>query len=1017
MSSIETISRKVRAYARRQNTVDLASLLILSLAGVVIALAVALFMLRSPWYGLLGLAPLFFFRARGLPARARELEKKAGLKGEIVAAIQLSRLPADSKEQYSRELIEAFIDDAATRVALIDVARHIRRDGLARAARFFLIAVILFLIHPAFFPSRFWYALERRIEYRVEPGDAELPKDTKVGVGLRLWGVHLPPAVVLETRAGSRVERQKLAVEDGVAAVNLTVSEPVTYCFSFFGHRTERFVLSPIEPLRIEQLTFRLRFPAHTGRAEETVTGRQLIAPDRTVVQIEGRASAPLDQAWFEYGDTVALARDGREFRGEFTVRESGAAILRLAARGTLEEPIRIYSIPDLAPLVEIFEPGADVYLPREMRLQLGVRCSDDYGLAAGEFCYTMDRDSKRALPLKAGAFEDTVSFEWDLAGLGMLPGDEVSYYVTVRDNGGQTARSRSYTVRFPSMEQIYDEVTEKRDWLQSGIDEVSGEHEKQMAETARIHERFMKERELSWAGQEQLREAIRNEEEILQKIDEWHGELEQTIEKLKEGVILDPASIARLEEIARILEEIAPEELRRALENLRAAMEQKPVDMDRALEQLQQRQEELARALERSLEILQRYEHEEKLRQLAAEVQELAEQQAAVEELSELDEGTALEKQEEIDARMDELARRLDELAGSEGLEQEISEALEQMARDMAAMMNAAAGDKKTGLGNMALSLQQLFEKLTQGRHADVRGELLAGLNQVIETSKAQEQLASEAGPADAHGQQGIIQATATIAELLFGLEAKSFFVGPHIGKGLARAIRRMEEAQQSAAQDQARRAKANEAMKELNLVARDILFALKMMAQDGSSTGMNSFMQQMANITQGQMMLSQSLMSIMPIPMPGMSAAQQAQLRRLAQRQRALREALEALRGEAAAGKYQDMLDNMVGEMKEMEEDLFQYKVDRELIERQKKVISRLLDSQRSIRREDHAQKRESKPGQDMPDRAGPAPLSPDLGRDELREILQEELRKPLPREYEVYIREYFKALLEAE
>ncbi len=201
---------------------------------------------------------------------------------------------------------------------------------------------------------------------------------------------------------------------------------------------------------------------------------------------------------------------------------------------------------------------------------------------------------------------------------------------------------------------------------------------------------------------------------------------------------------------------------------------------------------------------------------------------------------------------------------------------------------------------------------------------------------------------------------------------------------------------------------------MKELNLVARDILFALKTMMEDGSSTGMNSFMQQLANITQGQMMLGQSLMNILPIPMQGLSQAQKAQLRRLAQRQRELKEALQSLKGDAAAGKYQDILDNMIGEMEEIEQDLFRYKLDRELIERQRKVISRLLDSQRSIRKEDFSQRRESKPGQDILERTRPAALSRELGVDELRRLLQEELRKPYPKEYEMYIREYFKALL---
>lgn len=1015
MRNIDVISRKAKKYAREQSIIDFASVLIFAFAAVVISLSVALFLLRSPWYGLIGVLPFFFFRPATVLERARELEKKAGLRGEIVSSLQLSEIPADSKEKYSRELIQAFIDDAAEKVRKMRVGKHVTYGRLAMAARYLLVTLAFVLIYPAFFPARFWYALNHRIEYRVSPGHAEYPKDAKADLTLHLWGVYVPKKIILKLNTAEKTVQQSVRVENGIADTSVMVSDHITYRFAFLEHETKTYELYPIEPLYIETLTFRLRYPAYSSLTEDTMTGRQLVAPAQTVVYLEGTASEQLESAWLEFGDTVALEHDDKAFSGQFRIKESGTAMLHLTARSSLDEPIRIYSIPDLMPLVDIFYPGADVNLPRDMKLEIGVRCSDDYGLSGGAFYYTFDKEFKKSIGIKSGAFEDTVIFTWDLSELGMLPGDEASYYVVVQDNGGQLTRSSGYRVYFPTMEQMYEEVSEKEALLQTDIAQMQAEHGEQMKETARIQEKIMKEREFSWADQEQLREAIKKEEAILRKVDEWQAELEQTIEKLKEGVILDQKSIERLNEIARILEEIAPEELRKALEDLRFATDKKPADIQRALEQLQQRQEELARALERSLEILRRYEQEEKLRRLAEEAQRLSEQQELIEEMSGADEELGADKQQDIDQGMEELVEKLNELASSEGLEQEIQDALQQMAMDLQVMKNAGRQEKKAGLQNLAMGLQQLYDKLTQGRVANLRKNLLESLKQVIETSKAQEKLATEGLKIDPGMQQEIIRATETIAESLFQQQSKSFLVGPQIAKGLARATLRMEEAQKARDQDRTSKIRATEAMTELNLVARDILFALQKMAEEGSSTGMNSFMQQLANITQGQMTLNQSLMNILPIPMQGgLSQGQRAQLQRLAGRQRALREALESLKGEPAAGQFQDVLDSVIDEMKDIEEALFQYKVSRDLIERQKKVISKLLDSQRSIRKEDYAQKRESKPGQTILDRESPAPLTRELGKDELRELLQQELRKPFPKEYEIYIREYFKALL---
>jgi hypothetical protein len=1017
MSNIGIIQEKTAKYTRIQNLIDFTSVLIFVCSLVIIALSVALLLMKSPWYGLLGLIPLLFFRPASVMQRARELEQKVELKGEIVGSLQLAKIPEDSKERYSRELIQAYIDDAATRIRDIRIENFLNYRPLIRSAGFVLIALALFLIQPAFFPGRFWYALYHRVEYRVSPGNMEYPKDAQADIALRVWGVYMPKTVQIILSTAEETGRRTLKVEDGVTRTSVTVSNPLVYSFEFFEHRTAPHELYPIEPLYIENLTFRLEYPGITKLAGETRTGRQLVVPYQTAVYVQGRASQELSQARFEYGDTISFEHEGRDFSGRFNVTESGTATLHLAGRSTLREPIRIYAIPDLAPLVDIFYPGINVDLPYDMKLDIGIRCSDDYGLSAGTFYYSLDEEYTRELPVNTGAFEDTVVFTWDLSELGMLPGDELSYYVAVRDNSGKVTRSTIYYVHFPTMEQMYEEVSEKETMLQTDIADMQSEHADQMKEAARIQEKIMKERDLSWSEQEQLGEMVEKEEEIMAKISEWQDELAKTIEKLKEGVILDQESIERLKEISRILEEIAPEELKKSLEDLRLAMERKPADIARALDQLKERQEELARALERSLEILKRFEQEEKLRQYAEKARDLAEQQEMLQELSEADGELAAQKQQDIDQGMDELAEKLNELASSEGLEQEIKDALGQMAAQMREMKGASGSDKKMGLENLAMSLQRLYEKLTQGRLVNLRKNLLESLNQVIETSKAQEGIIDDIDKGlkiDPGAQQEIIRATETIAESLFQQQAKSLLVGPQIGKGLARATLRMEEVLKAHSQDKVNRAKATDAMKELNLVARDILFALKMMMEDGSSTGMSSFMQELANLTKSQMMLGQSMMSILPVPMQGLSQAQKAQLRRLAARQRDLREALQSLRGDAAAGKYQDVLEDVINEMQDIEQELFQYKLDRELIERQRRVISKLLDSQRSIRREDFAQKRESKPGQDVLDRTSPAALSGELGKDELRRLLQEELRKPYPEEYEVYIREYFRVLL---
>ncbi|UCG91694.1 MAG: hypothetical protein JSV97_11560 [candidate division WOR-3 bacterium] len=1016
MSAIDSITKKVKGYAYHQQWVDFTAYFIFTIATLLISASIALFLLKSPLYGLIGLIPLLFYRPVSLIERARELEKKLNLKNEVVSSIQLSLIPRDNKEKYSRELISAFIDDAARRIEGIDVTKFINYRSLHKSVQFLLIVLVFVLIHPAVFPAHFWYSLNHEIEYRVEPGDGAYPMDQEINIALNLTGVYMPENVGLIISQEKGFVTEKIDVENSVATKKMRLVEPVTYRFTFLDHITDEFRLIPIAPIYIEELIFHLTFPRSTNLKEQIKTGKELIVPRGTRVHMYGRASTLLDSASFEYGDTITLPCEGDEFSGEYIVRESGIALLHLHALSSLKEQIRIYAIPDLAPLVDIFYPGYNITMPNDMRVTVGIRCSDDYGLDRATFYYTFDEEQKQMLQINRGALEDTLFFEWNLSDLGMLPGDEVYYFADVVDNAGNTTRSKTYYIYFPTMEEIYEEVSQKEENLLQDFHDLHSEHTDEIEEAMRIQQKIMKERKISWAEQEKLAELIRKEEKILEKIEEWQAELEKTLEQLSEGIILDQKSLERLQEIMKILQEIAPDELRDALEQVQLQLDQRPEVMQRSLQALKDAQEELAKALERTLELLERYRQEERLKELAQWAEELARSAEELEQVVKEDKDVDISSEvTELNEDIMRLADAMEELAESRGLEQEIKDALENMAQETTEISSAELGEKKEGLDRLAGELQQWYESVTKSRAAQVRKKLLEILNQLIDISKTEERFSQDTIGVDMAVQDQVITATKIVAESLYTQQRKSMYVTPHMSKNLARAIKHMEQAKNMRQQKHIGQQNSQEAMRLINVVCYEMFRNLEIITGGGSSTGMDKFMQGLSDITKGQMSFNQSMFNMLPLPMGGLSGEQMAQLRRLAGRQRALREALEALRADAGVGQYQELLDDVVQDMKETEEELYQYKVTRELIERQKKVLSRLLDSQRSIRKEDFTKERKSKPGEDILERLSPKPLTEQLGRDELRELIQQALRESYPKEYELYIREYFKTLLE--
>jgi hypothetical protein len=1015
MSNIDLIINKVKKFARHQQLINVSAYLIFTFSTILISISIALFLLKSPLYGIIGIIPLFFFRFISFIERARTLEKRLGLNGELINSIQLSYIPKQSKERYSQELINAYVDGVAAKIKNIDFKKYISHNILHNTLQFLLISIAFALIHPAILPDHFWYSLNHKIDYFTEPGDGEYLKGSEIEIALHITGVYTPTRADLIISSRDKVVKDKIVIQNGIARKKIKLDESITYQFKFLDHETNEFTLVKLEPIYIEALSFHLKYPPYTKLKEETKTGRQIIAPQGTRIFMQGMASQPVKSAQFLSTDTLNLTCKNNTFTGEFVVIESGTAILYLKSFTELKEQIIIYAVPDLAPLIDIFFPGYNINLPSDMEIDVGIKCSDDYGLSRAKFYYEFEEENTKNLVLKKGAIEDTIYFKWDLSDLGMLPGDEVSYFAEITDNAGNINTSRRYYIYFPTMEEIYDEISKKEELIQKDLEELQTEHTDESEKIARIHQKLMKERKLVWADQEKLREAITKEKEILNKIDEWQTELERTIEKLNQGIILDQESIERLQEISKILQEIAPDELKQALENLQLALDKTPRDMQKALDELKQSQKDLAKALERTLEILKRFQQEEQLKELAQMAKDLALKADDIEKLAEQDKNLNLDKDiAELNKGIDELIKGLEELAESEGLEQEIKEALEQIAQQMSEISeysSATLKDKKKGLKLTAADLKNLYESFIKGRVASLRKNLLEILNQLIDISKAEENLYKQNQETDIEQQDQIIEATKVIADSLYAQQIKSLYVTPHMGKNLARAISHMNKAKQKNIDKQ----NAQEAMRSINLVCLEILRNMQSMAEGGSSTGMDEFLEGLSKISKGQMSITQSLSAFLPIPVSGLSGEQKAQLQKLAGKQRALREALESLRGEAGATKYQDLLDHIASEMKKSEEALYQYKLDRKLIERQKKIISRLLDAQKSIRKEDYEKRRKSKPGMDFLVRESPKTLPEDLGEDELRVLIQKALRESYPKEYELYIREYFKSLLE--
>jgi hypothetical protein len=185
-----------------------------------------------------------------------------------------------------------------------------------------------------------------------------------------------------------------------------------------------------------------------------------------------------------------------------------------------------------------------------------------------------------------------------------------------------------------------------------------------------------------------------------------------------------------------------------------------------------------------------------------------------------------------------------------------------------------------------------------------------------------------------------------------------------------------------------------------------------MQALMQGGAGGGLQFLLQQLNQLAMQQLGLNQATQELLQ----KLSLQQQAEMARLAAQQELIRKSLQELMKEAEIsgnrGKILGDLNKIAEEMKEVVSDLESNNLTEETIRKQDRILSRLLDAQRSIHERDFEKRRESRPGQGIV-RESPPELNLQEDRDKIFQELLKAIREGYHKDYEVLIKKYIELL----
>jgi hypothetical protein len=734
--------------------------------------------------------------------------------------------------------------------------------------------------------------------------------------------------------------------------------------------------------------------------------------------------------------------------------------------------------VPDEYPTVEILSPGKNLNLTENMKLDLFIRIKDDFGFTKLRLGYRLAQ-SRYEQPHEDFSFLDItfiaqhqnsadVRYSWDLTNLHLVPEDVVVYYVEVFDNdninGPKSGRSETFLLRLPSLEEVFSDVAESHDQSLETMQQVRKETE-QLKKDVEEMQREMKKNnnKMDWQQQQKAQQMMERYNSMKQKLEESSRKLDEMMKQMEDNKLLSDKTLEKYMELQKLMEQLQSPELQEALKKLQQSMKQmSPEEMKKAMEQLQFSEEQFRQSLERTIELLKRIHIEQKLDELIKRTEELIKQQEALKEQAaqtnpsdkqKLDELAkqqqdlqqqleSLQKEtSDLQKKMEEFAKEmpLDEMkqAQEELDQQQLDQAMEQAAQQMQSgqMSEAQKNQQKSskGLQKFMQQMQAAQKALQDKQMQQVVNEMKRQLQNVIELSKREEELKDETKGLDpnsqrfrenAQEQMDVMNDLSNVAQSLSDLAKKTFAIGPELGKEIGNAMKQMEQAMKNmegrnpggTSQQQ------QQAMTSLNRAVMMMQSMLNGMMQGGQGgmgmaglmSRLNQMMGQQSGINAGtQQAMGQG---------QGLTSEQQAEYQRLGAQQGAVQKSLEQLANEAKnSGEFSKLLgdlDKIADEMKEVQTDLEQGNVNPETIQKQERILSRLLDSQRSMRERDYEKRRRAEAGKEY-QKLSPTELdlSTQEGKSRLRQELLKVLEGKYSKDYEELIRKYFEQLEKVE
>jgi len=742
-------------------------------------------------------------------------------------------------------------------------------------------------------------------------------------------------------------------------------------------------------------------------------------------------------------------------------------------------DPVKysINAIPDQSPKVNIVNPGKNITLGQDMKILLQVDAQDDYGIANLRLNYQIEGQNKRTI-VSLATYNDrqrdiSLRYIWDIMPIQLFPEDVISYYVEASDtdnvSGPNVGKSTVYTARFPSLYEVFKQTESEQQNQESEMENILSKQDEAKKAVDDLVKDMKNKSEMDWTNKKDLEKAVEMQKKIEEQMKSVAQKVEETTKKAEQNPLISTDILDKLKELKDLINEIATDEMKQLMKKLSESLDKVNLsEQQKDLMSTSAQQQELMEKLDRIIDLFKNMQMMQKLEVAANQAKELVKQQTETLDKSEQltkDKNDLQAKSSELSNREMRIKNQFDQLQNDlRQLSDEAKDRVKGISEMIKQISNTA--DKKQVPGKLQQASKELanqnpynsmpFQKdalssLTQmqddlqsaadmakGQDAkEILNALRDSVQKSLNISYRHEEITQSASnvKSDAEtmlpkekelidslaaDQLTLADGVKKIAKNLKDLSHKNSAVNLNLVWNLEKAANGMERASK-ALEDKLPTVAEPIQRNSLAMINRSIEAMLDSMDQVNSQAtpmmSMNDYMDQLRQLADQQSQVNQSTQNAEgQMRKQGSTPSIQDLLEKLAGEQALIKEAAERL------AEKMDQMDQKMGnlgqtakEMEEVEKTLREGDVDRQTIERQKRILTRLLEYEKSMKKDELDKNREAKAGRDLITEKPPTELPPDATKiqKQLDTIFAPSLQEQWPIQYKEQIKMYYKSL----